>query len=130
MENNERYLTKKDLEEAFDKFSRDILMPAFDGLYGKFDDIDDKFDKIDKRFEALEYRLGCLEADMKAGFSDVNSELFAIKQELKEVKVGLARLEKRTKEDSDAQGRDILRLEEKSKKMDLRVTALEVKINK
>jgi hypothetical protein len=60
---------------------------------------------------------------MHTGFNDINAELFSIEQEITEVKIRLERLEKRTKEDSDAAGQDIAKLEERLKKVELRLSA-------
>ena len=112
MENN-KPLTLADLA----KFTEEVLLPAFD----------DRFESIDKRFESIDKRFDHLEAEMRTGFNDINAELFAIKQEIAEVKIRLERLEKRTKEDSDAAGHDIARLQDKLEKTELRVAALEGK---
>ena len=107
MSNNDQSITKQDLNEAFDRFAQDILIPAFES--------------IDERFNAIDQQL----VDIKYEIADIKSEISAIKTDLAQVKTRLEQVSQRSKEDSDTQGADLLAVMENQRQLEKRLINVE-----
>lgn len=64
--------------------------------------------------------------EMEQGFTDVRGEIRSIWKSLEEIKEDLKKLQKTTKEDSDAQGGSIVLLFQKIEKLEKRLKKLEL----
>ncbi len=79
----------------------------FEGIDEKFESIDQKFKKIDERFDKIETELIAIRTEI----TDMRNEIRHIWTKLDDIDGRLTRLERRTIEDSDSQGKSIVDLQ-------------------
>lgn len=124
MENNDKPQSQIVTFEDLAKYTEEVLLPGVEEIIDeklapiRHDISDMKTDIVDMKNDII---------DMKSDIADIKQELVAIRKELSDIKSRLDRLERATKEDSDAYGADIVDLRERVNKLEIKLAGLENK---
>ena len=116
----ENNFTTNDIMEFMQAFAENVDK-KFEQVDKRFEQVDKRFEQIDSHFEQSDTRLGRLETVT----SEILSELRYIKNEIKDIKIRLDKLEKRTLEDADAAAHDIIQLRDRVETLENQVRQLQ-----
>lgn len=103
MEKSEPQLTM----DLLNQFADEFLIPALS-------------DMVDEKLAPIKQDIG----EMKSDIADIKLDLSSIRHELDAINRRLDKLEKNTKEDSDAYGADILDLRSRVRQLELKLAEL------
>lgn len=97
-----REFTLDDVMAAMNKFATHVDE--------RFDRLEARMSSLEERVTFLEERMSDIERRMEDGFTTVNVRLKRIEEDINTLRIKIENLAKRTLEDSDAQGKDVVLL--------------------